>query len=89
MVYLEHGEIVLEGGVGVKNLLVHVTEPVIGSHNAAKLAVTCVIEPGVSGEHEESPGLVSPPDDVLAQRDLYDRVDLKRRCLRGSSIPST
>ena len=34
-------------------------------HNASKVAVICVVEPGVSGEHEESPDLVSPPDDVL------------------------
>ncbi len=34
-------------------------------YNASKVAIICVVEPGVSGEHEESPDLVSPPDDVF------------------------
>ena len=34
-------------------------------HNASKVAVICAVEPGVSGEHAESPDLVSPIDDVL------------------------
>ena len=35
---------------------------------------TCIVEPCVRGEDEESPGLVPPSDDVLAGDGLHDSV---------------
>ena len=60
--------------MGVDALAVHVAVAIIGLDDAAQLAVAGVVEASVRGEDEELPGLVAPPDLVLADDGLHDGV---------------